>query len=105
MSGQSLAYLTDRPLLLWLAFEYLSTGSLYVSQTIHANPLTLAYPSGSRVRTVADAAVIRMTADMAWHAARQKLESAWFPQGTTVAQGGGATMNVPTLVAACVLVR
>ena len=105
MSGQSLAYLTDRPLLLWIAFEYLSTGSLYVSQTIHANPLTLAYSTGSTLRPLADAAVIRMTTDMAWYAARQKLESAWFPQGTTVLPGGGATqMNVPMLVAACVLV-
>ena len=105
LSGQALAYLTDQPLLLWIAYEYLSTGSLYVSQTIHANPLTLAYPSGSTLRPLADAAVIRMTADMAWHAARQKLESAWFPQGTAVAPGGEATkMNVPTLVAACVLV-
>jgi hypothetical protein len=104
MSGQSLAYLTDRPLLLWLAFEYLSTGSLYVSQTIRANPLTLAYPSGSTLRPLADAAVIRMTTNTAWSTARQRLESAWFPQGTTSSQGQAQQVNVPTLVAACVLV-
>ena len=104
LSGKVLAYLTDRPLLLWLAYEYLSTGSLYVSPTIRANPLTLAYPSGSTLRPLADAAVIRMTTNTAWSTARQRLETAWFPQGSASSPGRAQQINMPTLVAACVLV-
>ena len=104
LSGDVLAYLTDRPLLLWLAYEFLGTGSLYVSPTIRANPLTLAYPSGSTLRPLADAAVISMTTNTAWFMARQRLESAWFPQGTAAAPDRQPQVYVPTLVAACVLV-
>ena len=104
LSGDVLAYLTDRPLLLWLAYEFLSTGSLYVSPTIRANPLTLAYPSGSTLRPVADAAVISMTSNTAWFTARQRLESAWFPQGTAAAPARDPQVYLPTLVAACALV-
>jgi hypothetical protein len=105
LAGDVRAYLSDQPLLSWLAFQYLNTGNLYVSETIRANPLTLAYQSGSVLRPLADAAVIRTFTDTAWASARQRLESAWFPhQGSANSGDTASQVNVPTLVAACVLV-
>ena len=137
LSGDVVAYLSDQPLLSWLAcvpivmhrsfffhslfpcaltyaalilrfdarsFQYLELPNLYVSQTIRANPLTLAYPSGSLLRPLADTAVIRMNTDTAWYSARQRLESAWFPRNSILAADRTPAVNVGTLAAACVLV-
>lgn len=104
LSGEVRAYLTDKPLVSWLAYQYYGNGDLYVSDTLRANPLTLAYPSGSTLRPVVDLAVIRMLTNTTWTVAQQRLEAAWFPEGLVSAPDKVSKVNVPTLVAACVLV-
>jgi hypothetical protein len=102
--ADGMVYLSDQPLLSWLAFQYFDTGNLHVSPTIRANPLTLAYPSGSQLRKLADVAVITMLSNTTWIAARERLEHAWFAMGSVVPPNKTARVNIPTLVAAGVLV-
>ena len=58
-SGKAKAYVDDFPLLQWLGFVYSQTPGWYVSPPLKPNPLTWAYPSGSTLRPVIDAAVMR----------------------------------------------
>ena len=102
--ADGVVYLTDQPLLAWLAFDYYGTGNLYVSPTIRANPLTLAYPSGSQLRKLADAAVITMLTNSTWIAARKQLEDAWFALGDVSVPNTASRVHVPTLIAAGTLV-
>jgi hypothetical protein len=103
-AGTVLAYLSDQPLLSWLAYEYYATGDLYVSDTIRTNPLTLAYPAGSSLRRLADAAVIGLLTNITWTVSRERLEESWFGRKETVlALQAKTPVQVPTLVAACVL--
>lgn len=104
LAGDVKAYLTDRPLLQWLAFQYFDTGNLYVGPIIQTNPLTLAYPSGSPLLKLADPAVIALLTNTTWRIARERLESAWFPEGTVSSPGAASNVYVPTLVAAGVMV-
>ena len=103
ISGELIAYVTDQPLLSWLAFQYYNTGNLYVSPTVRINPLTLAYQSGSTLRKLGDTAVIRLITDPTWISARDRLEDAWFQMGEVAGPSEISSVNVSTLVAAGVL--
>ena len=102
-SGAALAYLSDAPLLKWLAYGFYAGGDLYVSETIRANPLTLAYPSGSTLRPHADSAVITLLTSTTWSSARDALARAWFPQGDVVLSTGVDAIDKPLLASACTL--
>jgi hypothetical protein len=103
LDGTVLVYLTDEPMLRWLAFSFYETGNLYVSPVIRANPLSFAYPAGSAVRPIVDVAVINLLTNSTWVAARQTLSAAWFPDGLVTAPDTVDGINVETFSAAVVL--
>jgi hypothetical protein len=100
IDGTVLVYVTDEPVLAWLAYSFYGTGNLYVSPTIRANPLTFAYPAGSRLRPVVDAAVIKTLTNTTWVEAREALASAWFPEGFVSSPNQQDGINMPWLAAA-----
>jgi hypothetical protein len=104
VDGTALVYITDAPLLNWVAFSYINNGAMYVSPIIRANPLTWAFPSGSKIRQGLDSAVISMIVNGTWVEPRAALENYWFGAGTVSVATTPATVNVGTLAAALVLV-
>ena len=79
VDGTVKAYVSDTPILQWLAFSYLSTGDLYVSQAIRKNPLSWAFPKGSPVRPKLDAAIMTMLVNATWLAQYNAIIDQWLP--------------------------
>jgi hypothetical protein len=104
LDGTVTAYITDQPLLTWLAYAYYDTGNLFVSPVLRSNPLSFAYPSGSAVRPRVDVAVMNLLTNSSWVAARDALDTAWFPQGLVTAPESSDGIDVPTFAAAAALV-
>jgi hypothetical protein len=104
IDGTVLVYITDAPLLNWVAFSYINNGAMYVSPTIRANPLSWAFPSGSKIRQGLDSAVISMIVNGTWVQTREALEAYWFGAGVVSTTNPPETVNVPTLATALVLV-
>ena len=104
LNGTVLAYLTDVPVLNWIAFSYLNNGNMYVSPVLRANPLTWVFPSGSPIRQSMDSAVIDTIVNASWLTTTQSLEAYWFGTGSVSPSVAPSTVNWPTLIAALVLV-
>lgn len=66
LNGTVLAYLSDVPVLNWVAFSYINNGQMYVSPTLRANPLTWVFASGSAFRQSLDSAVIQTIVNTTW---------------------------------------
>ena len=79
LDGTVKAYVTDGPLLQWLAYEYLDEQDLYVSPVVRKNPLAWAFPKGSPVRPVLDAAIMKMLINGTWLAQYEPIIATWFP--------------------------
>ena len=75
-----------------------------VSPTLRANPLTWVFPSGSTIRQGLDSAVISMIVNSTWVNTREALEAYWFGSNPLSPSVTPSTVNMPTLVAALVLV-
>ncbi len=104
LNGDVLVYVSDQPLLNWVAFSYINNGNLYVSPSVRANPLSWAFPSGSLIRQGLDSAVISMIVNGTWVPPRTALETYWFGAGPVSAAATPEVVNVPTLATALVLV-
>ena len=85
LDGKVRVYLTDRPLLNWIAFVKLSRSDLYVGPALRSNPLVWAYPSNSPLRPLLDAAVITTLVNGSWVPQINALQSYWFPAGAPAA--------------------
>ena len=79
VDGTVKAYVSDTPILQWLAFSYLSAGDLYVSQAIRKNPLSWAFPKGSPIRPKLDAAIMTMLVNATWLAQYNAIIDQWLP--------------------------
>ena len=86
LDGTVKAYVTDGPLLQWLAYEYLDEQDLYVSPIVRKNPLAWAFPKGSQVRPVLDAAIMKMLINGTWLAQYEPIIAQWFPSATGSAE-------------------
>ena len=82
-NGSKQAFVDDFPLLQWLGFVYSQNSAWYVSPTLKPNPLTWAYPSGSPLKAVIDAAVMRTIVGNTWYPAAQSVVTEWLSTGTT----------------------
>lgn len=71
---------------------------------LRANPLTWVFPSGSTIRQGLDSAVINMIVNSTWVNTREALEAYWFGSNPLSPSVTPSTVNMPTLVAALVLV-
>ena len=103
-NGTVLVYVTDQPLLNWLAYAYYATGTLYVSPVVRTNPFSFAYPAGSPLRSVIDDAIIQFTTNTTWVTAAQNLQAVWFPSLPAQPPTPSNSISVPTFVAAIVLI-
>jgi hypothetical protein len=79
LDGTVKVYISDTPILQWLAYEYLDAPDLYVSPPVRNNPLSWAFPKGSQLRPVLDAAIIKMLVNGTWLAQYNALTKHWFP--------------------------
>ena len=104
ISGTKKAFTSDKPLLNWLANSYYGTGNIYVSDSLRSNPLSIAFRSGSTLRPRVDAALIDMLTNASWVGAYGSLSEAWFPRGVVNPSFTDQGIDVPWLIAACVLV-
>ena len=104
LNGTVLAYLSDIPVLNWVAFSYINNGNMYVSPLLRANPLAWVFPSGSAIRQSLDSAVINTIVNSTWLTTRQSLDAYWFGTGVVSPSLAPPTVNYPTLIAALVLV-
>ena len=105
VDGTVKAYVSDTPILQWLAFSYLSAGDLYVSQAIRKNPLSWAFPKGSPVRPKIDAAIMTMLVNATWLAQYNAIIDQWLPTSTGTAEPDPVKdLIVGPFVAAMVLV-
>ena len=86
LDGTVKTYVTDAPLLQWLAHEYLDEPDLYVSPVVHSNPLAWAFPKGSPVRPVLDAAIMTMLINGTWLTQYKPIVAQWFPTGIVSAE-------------------
>ena len=75
-----------------------------MSPTLRANPLTWVFPSGSTIRQGLDSAVISMIVNSTWVNTREALEAYWFGSNVLSPSVTPSTVNMPTLVAALVMV-
>ena len=82
LDGTVRVYLTDRPLLNWIAYVKLTRGDLYVSGSLRNNPLVWAYPSNSPLRPLLDAAIISALVNGSWVPQVDALQRYWFPSGS-----------------------
>ena len=103
-SGKVKAFVDDFPLLQWLGFVYSQSPRWYVSPSLKANPLTWAYPSGSPLKPVIDAAVMRTIVSSVWYPAAQSVVQEWLPTGTTTTGLPVTPINWPWLAAAIAFV-
>jgi hypothetical protein len=103
MDGTVLVYVSDQPLLNWLAYSFYKANTLYVSPVVRGNPFSFAYPAGSPLRSVIDAAIIQFTTNTTWVAAAQNLQAIWFPVQAAQAPTPANSISKPTFVAAVVL--
>jgi hypothetical protein len=104
LSGAVIAYVTDAPLLNWLAFSYYGTGQLYVSPVVRANPLSFAYPAGSTLRPVIDRAVMTFLTNTTWLSAKSAIEDTWLAKGEVLPPTADESLSMPTFITACVMV-
>ena len=104
INGKALVYVSDQPLLNWLAYSFYATGTLYVSPVVRGNPFSFAYPAGSPLRSVIDAAIIEFTTNTTWVTAAQDLQAIWFPVLAAQAPTTANSISMPTFVAAIVLI-
>ena len=86
LDGRVKVYVTDTPILQWLAFTYLSAPDLYVSQAIRKNPLSWAFPQGSLVRPKLDAAIMTMLVNATWLAQYNAIIDQWLPTSSGTAE-------------------
>ncbi len=103
-NGTALVYVSDAPLLNWIANQYVNDGTLYVSPILRRNPLTWAFPSGSPIRDLLDSAVISMVVNGTWVQSVEAMEATWFPTGAPSPASAPSTVTWPTLIAALVLI-
>jgi hypothetical protein len=103
MAGTVLVYVSDQPLLNWLAYAFYATSTLYVSPVVRGNPFSFAYPAGSPLRSVVDAAIIQFTTNTTWVTAAQNLQAIWFPVLAAQPPTPTNSISKPTFVAAIVL--
>ena len=104
ISGSKMAFASDKPLLNWLANSYYGTGNIYVSDSLRSNPLSIAFRTGSTLRPRVDAAIIDMLTNASWVGAYSSLTDKWFPRGVVNPSFTDQGIDVPWLIAACVLV-
>ena len=85
LDGTVRVYVSDVPVLQFLAYTYLDAPDLYVSAPIRNNPLSWAFPKGSPLRPPLDAAIMKMMVNGTWLAQYNALVAEWFPStmGTT----------------------
>ena len=70
LDGTVKVYVTDKPILQWIAFQYLAATDLYVSEPVRNNPVSWAFPKGSSLLPVLDAAIMKMLVNGAAQSAR-----------------------------------
>lgn len=104
LSGASLAFLSDLPLLQWVANVRYAPQPLHVGPSLRDNPLVWAFPSGSAARAQLDVALARSLVSGADARRRAALGDVWFGR----ARGGaappmGSTLDVPQLTIAALL--
>ena len=104
MNGAARVYVSDSPLLNWLAYSFYATGTLHVSPVVRGNPFSFAYPAGSPLRSVIDAAIIEFTTNTTWVTAAENLQAIWFPVLGAQAPTPTSSISMPTFVAAIVLI-
>lgn len=104
LNGTVLAYLSDIPVLNWVAFSYINNGNMYVSPMLRSNPLAWVFPAGSLIRQNLDSAVINTIVNSTWLTTRQSLDSYWFGTGAVSPSLAPPEVNYPTLIAALVLI-
>lgn len=103
MNGTAMVYVSDQPILRWLAYSFYGSSSLYVSPVIRGNPFSFAYPAGSPLRSVIDAALIQFTTNTTWVSAATSLQAIWFPVMQAQAPTSATSITKPTFIAAMVL--
>ena len=81
MEGAVKVYVSDEPILQWIAYSYLGEPDLYVSAPVRKNPLSWAFPKGSPLRPVLDAAIMKMLVNATWIAQYNELTTKYFPTG------------------------
>jgi hypothetical protein len=79
LDGTVKVYVSDAPVLQWLAYQYLDAQDLYVSTPVRNNPLSWAFPKGSPIRPLLDAAIMKMLVNGTWIAQYNALTAQWFP--------------------------
>ena len=104
ISGTKKAFVSDKPLLNWLANSYYGTGDIYVSDSLRSNPLSIAFRAGSTLRPSVDTAIIDMITNSSWVGAYSSLSDTWFPRGVATPSFTDQGIDEPWLIAACVLV-
>ena len=104
ISGTKKAFTSDKPLLNWLANSYYGTGDIYVSDSLRSNPLSIAFRAGSTLRPRVDTAIMDMLTNSSWVSAHNALTDTWFPRGVATPSYSDQGVDVPWLIAACVLV-
>jgi hypothetical protein len=103
-AGDRKVFVSDTPLLNWIAFSHSPTNNFYVSDPVQANPLSWAFPSNSELRPIMNAAIITMLVNGTWETRRRNLENEWFEVGVVKPLEVLPRLDVPSFVAAVVLV-
>jgi hypothetical protein len=104
VAGDRKVFVSDTPLLNWVAFSHSPSNNFYVSAPVQANPLSWAFPSNSELRPIMNAAIITMLVNGTWETKRRNLENEWFEAGAVKPLEVLPRLDVPSFVAAVVLV-